>query len=98
MSQIPSHIAASLAQGVVQQAESSKKTDAERQKAGRFSEKMRKLQEQELESVEDSYETSDEVVKIDENEQEANRDRGATKRLDGSADDEDGESRLDITV
>lgn len=95
MSQIPP-LAASIAQTALQQSQASKKTDAEQQKAGRFAQKMREREEEGLETVEDSYEATDEVVKVDEEEQETARDpkdpRDAYK-----PNDEDG-GHLDVTV
>jgi hypothetical protein len=88
MSQIP-NIASSVAQGALQQSQSAKAIDAERQKAGRFTLKMRKLQEAELESVEDSYEVSDDVLKVDEEEREAGRDSRDTRRPDSDRKDGD---------
>ena len=97
MSNIPP-IASSVAQAALQQSQASKKADADQQKGARFSEKMRKLQEEELETVEDSYEASDDVVKVDEEEQEAGRDTKDPRDDYATSDgDEDG-GHLDVTV
>lgn len=65
MSSIPSNLAASLVQGVVQQAQSAKAQDAARNAGDRGAARMRDLLARQVDSVEDSYETADDHMTVD---------------------------------
>ncbi len=61
----PSPIAASLAQGVLQQSQQASATDKARNEAERFRQKLREMSEKKQQSVQDSYETTDDHLKVE---------------------------------
>ena len=62
----PANIAGSIAQGALQQSQVSKSGDAQRREATRQARRLDQMTQKHVESVEDSYETSDEHVTVDE--------------------------------
>lgn len=60
----PSPIASSVAQGALQQSQTARVNDARRNESARRGERMKELIEKYLESVEDSYETTDDQMTI----------------------------------
>ena len=63
---IPSTLAASLSQGVYQQTQSARTQDSERGEATRNAQKMRELLAKHINAVEDSYESTDDHVTVNE--------------------------------
>jgi hypothetical protein len=55
-----------LSQGVYQQTQAARSNDAQRGEAARNAQKMRELLQKHIESVEDSYESSDDHVTVNE--------------------------------
>jgi len=60
----PSPIASSVAQGALQQSQAARVNDARRNESARRGERMKEMIEKYLESVEDSYETTDDPMTI----------------------------------
>ena len=73
----PSPIASSVAQGVLQQSQASKSSDAQRNEAARHSQRMRELLQKHIESVEDSYETTDDQMQVKEHREGGDSGKGA---------------------
>ena len=75
MSSIPPsmNIASSLAQTVAQQGDVAKAAERKRSEEARFAQKMREQLRKHLETVEDSYEATDELIHV----QDEPNDRGA---------------------
>jgi len=76
MSAIPptNPLASSLSQGALQQSEASKTQDQKRGEAARFSQKMKEALARHLETVEDSYEATEDHLQVDPDERNPQRD------------------------
>jgi hypothetical protein len=101
MSSIPSSnpIASSLSQSALQQSEVAKGGDRARSEQARFAQKMREKLREHLETVEDSYEATDELLHIDDRDskQESGAEEDSSDKSDVSSDDADGQKpKLDI--
>lgn len=83
----PANIAASVAQGALQQSQTAKGRDAVRNQAAYHVQRLHKLKEKNLESVEDSYETSDEHLTVRDDDSNPNQ-QDPRDRKDEDRDDE----------
>jgi len=88
----PTNIAASVAQGALQQSQAARGKDKARNQAAYYSHKLRKDEEKHLESVEDSYETSDEHLTVRDD------DQSARQQYRPSEDDGEPGERIDLTA
>jgi len=87
----PTNIAASVAQGALQQSQAARGKDKARNQAAYYSHKLRKDEEKHLESVEDSYETSDEHLTVRD-------DDPSPQKYRPSEDDGEPGERIDLTA
>ncbi|MDX1565531.1 MAG: hypothetical protein R3236_09005 [Phycisphaeraceae bacterium] len=87
MSSIPPsmHIAASVSQAALQQSEAAKGPDRVRSEQERFAQKMRKELRKHLETVEDSYEPTDELIRIEADGRNDRNESDAQPEGDGSS-------------
>ncbi len=91
MSVTPSQIASGVAQTTYQQGQIARITDADRNRRLRIMQELREQQELQRESVEDSYETSDEHLTVRDDE-EGRKEQGPPLPSG------DGESGIDVTA
>ncbi|QNN24781.1 hypothetical protein HED60_21720 [Planctomycetales bacterium ZRK34] len=95
----PANIAASVAQATLQQSQTAKARDAARNQATYASVRLRQQEEKNLESIEDSYETSDEHLTVRDDQAGAQQQSPRKKKKKPSGEDSgEGESVEHIDI
>lgn len=90
----PANIAASVAQATLQQSQTAKARDAVRNQAAYAAVKLRQEEQKNLESIEDSYETTDEHLTV--RDDQAGNQQNPRKKKKNDSGGEDAVEHIDI--